>query len=334
MIELKPTVKRDISLFSVLAWNKGYYHYLKQKTGWRYPIILYYDSNIVNFYHKLKDFQHFKKIITQKLINDEKLFNRLNKQFQSDVNRLKFIYQNMRLQDYRKIYDLSGKIMSFYIFVVSDRFVAAKPVAWQSRKMSEEILYQVDWKLEKLLINELNQLKINPKLAHFLTLKDIDRIINSKKINDVKIAKRAKGYIIIDGKIDKETDLSRYCVEHNLINPEDKIDIQNQSIIKGQVAFSGTAKGKIKIIYNQKDLDKIEKGDILITTMTNANYIQAIKKCSAFITDEGGITCHAAIISRELGIPCIIGTRIATKVLKDGDLVEVDANKGIVRKIK
>jgi len=68
--------------------------------------------------------------------------------------------------------------------------------------------------------------------------------------------------------------------------------------------------------------------------MTNPNMMPLIRKAKAIITDEGGITCHAAIISRELNIPCIIGTKIATKVLKDGDRVEVDADKGIVRKLK
>jgi pyruvate,water dikinase len=65
--------------------------------------------------------------------------------------------------------------------------------------------------------------------------------------------------------------------------------------------------------------------------MTRPEYISAMKKAAAIVTDEGGITCHAAIVSRELKKPCIIGTKIATKVLKDGDLVEVDADKGIVK---
>ena len=60
----------------------------------------------------------------------------------------------------------------------------------------------------------------------------------------------------------------------------------------------------------------------------------ACRKAAAIVTDEGGITSHAAIVSRELGIPCIVGTQYATKILKDGDLVEVDANKGTVKKIK
>jgi len=74
-------------------------------------------------------------------------------------------------------------------------------------------------------------------------------------------------------------------------------------------------------------------GDILVSHMTDPEIVVAMKKAGAIITDMGGITCHAAIVSRELGIPCVIGTKIATKVFKDGDEVEVDATKGVVRKL-
>jgi len=105
--------------------------------------------------------------------------------------------------------------------------------------------------------------------------------------------------------------------------------------IKGQPACSGKVIGNVKIIKNvSKDYGKFNRGDILVTGMTRVEFVPLMKKASAIITDEGGITCHAAIISRELKIPCIIGTRIATKVLKDNDLVEVDAEKGIVRILK
>ena len=68
--------------------------------------------------------------------------------------------------------------------------------------------------------------------------------------------------------------------------------------------------------------------------MTTPWYLPAMKKAAGFITDEGGLLCHAAIVSREMNKPCIIGTKIATKVLKDGDLVEVDANNGVVKILK
>jgi len=101
----------------------------------------------------------------------------------------------------------------------------------------------------------------------------------------------------------------------------------------GMCAFKGQASGRVTIVNSVDDVGKMNHGDILVSLATTPSIVPAMKKASAIVTDEGGLTCHAAIVSRELGIPCIIGTKIATKVLKDGDMVEVDAGKGIVRKI-
>ncbi len=83
-----------------------------------------------------------------------------------------------------------------------------------------------------------------------------------------------------------------------------------------------------------RQINNVKAGDIIVAPMTLPDILPAMKKAAAFVTDEGGILCHAAIMSREMKKPCIIGTKIATKVLKDGDLVEVDAKKGVVRIIK
>jgi pyruvate,water dikinase len=79
---------------------------------------------------------------------------------------------------------------------------------------------------------------------------------------------------------------------------------------------------------------KVMDGDILVATMSTPDFLPAMMRAAAFVTDIGGITSHAAIVSREMGKPCVIGTKMATKVLKDGDLIEVDATKGVVRKIR
>ena len=115
---------------------------------------------------------------------------------------------------------------------------------------------------------------------------------------------------------------------------KEKIINKNLSEFKGNCAYAGMAEGRVKIINQPQDMEKMKKGDILVSIATMPNIVPAIKKAMAIITNEGGLTCHAAIVSRELGIPCVIGTKIATKVLKDGDLVEVDANQGIVKIIK
>ncbi|PIY97194.1 MAG: hypothetical protein COY66_00870 [Candidatus Kerfeldbacteria bacterium CG_4_10_14_0_8_um_filter_42_10] len=104
--------------------------------------------------------------------------------------------------------------------------------------------------------------------------------------------------------------------------------------IAGMVAFPGKIKGRVKIIYHKDDFKKFSKGEILITPMTHPEFLPIMRQASAVITDEGGITCHAAIVAREMKKPCIIGTKTATKVLKNGDFIEVDAVKGVVRIIK
>lgn len=85
---------------------------------------------------------------------------------------------------------------------------------------------------------------------------------------------------------------------------------------------------------NNSDFYRFKEGDILIAPSTTPNYVQLMAKASAFVTNEGGLSSHAAVISREMNKPCIVGTKIATKVFKDNDLIEVDADKGVVRKIK
>ena len=101
-------------------------------------------------------------------------------------------------------------------------------------------------------------------------------------------------------------------------------------LVKGETASPGIASGIVKIVLKMEDLDKVKKGDILVTTMTTPDMVPAMQRATAIVTDEGGLTCHAAIVSREMGIPCIVGTGIATKTLKEGSIITVNATHGNV----
>lgn len=116
---------------------------------------------------------------------------------------------------------------------------------------------------------------------------------------------------------------------------EDKLKTKNINAAQfnGVVGNKGKVVGKVKLVLNYKDFNKFKAGNILVAKMTSVDYLPIMKKAIAFITDEGGLACHAAVVAREFNLPCIIGTKIATAVLKDGDIIEVDAHKGIVRKI-
>ena len=101
-------------------------------------------------------------------------------------------------------------------------------------------------------------------------------------------------------------------------------------LLKGLGASPGIAVGEVKIVGSEREISKVKEGDVLVAVMTTPDMVPAMKKASAIVTDEGGLTCHAAIVSRELGVPAVVGTKNATKVLKDGMLVTVDGEKGIV----
>lgn len=122
----------------------------------------------------------------------------------------------------------------------------------------------------------------------------------------------------------------------NLINKLNSAlpKVKKVSVLHGELAYPGKVRGKARIVFYAQGVKDFKEGEILITKMTDPSFVPIMRKASAVVTDIGGITCHAAIVARELRKPCLIGTEIATKIFKDGDLVEVDAFKGIVKKLK
>lgn len=120
------------------------------------------------------------------------------------------------------------------------------------------------------------------------------------------------------------------AISQNSSLQSDKAEV----LLKGAAASMGAASGPVTIIHKPTEIDKINKGDILVTEMTTPDYVPAMKKACAIVTDVGGRTCHAAIVSRELGIPCVVGTGTATSSLKTGQVITVDGSKGLVYKGK
>lgn len=110
-------------------------------------------------------------------------------------------------------------------------------------------------------------------------------------------------------------------------------DIDETTEFKGTVACTGNVKGKVRVIDYPGEIDDFLDGEILVTYMTTMEFTPIFKKAKGIITDEGGLSSHAAIISREFGLPCVVGTVVATRALKTGDVVELDADNGVVRKV-
>jgi len=169
-------------------------------------------------------------------------------------------------------------------------------------------------------------------LKYFTPPEIVDALRNQKELSAKQATARKQAFVMII-KNDKFNQYEGKKAEAIIKReyPEEKI--RPTTTLHGQCAFPGKVAGRVKHVFDALEMSKINQGDILVCNATNPDLIIAMGKAAAIVTEEGGITSHAAIVSREMKKPCIIGTKIATKVLKDGDKVEVDANKGVVRKL-
>lgn len=216
-------------------------------------------------------------------------------------------------------------------------------VAIKEDKMGETTFYFI-----KFLINEY-KLNFNPlELMKFLTVSDlydiIDKRINEEKIKIIISSRKKYGYIYLNfNNIElniienhkKIIEIQKYFLE---LEKNKNTEKNKDEILSGQVTFNTNKKVKGQVIIIKDKRDLIKKGKlldnkILVAIQTTPQYISYLNNVKAILTDEGGVTCHAAIISRELKKACIVGTKIATQILKDNDYIELDLIKGIVKKI-
>ena len=130
------------------------------------------------------------------------------------------------------------------------------------------------------------------------------------------------------------TTLDKNTADSKIDQPGGIDESKAEVLLKGAAASLGTAFGPVKIIHKPTEIDKVRQGDILVTEMTTPDFVPAMKKAAGIVTDVGGRTCHAAIVSREMGIPCVVGTGTATHALKTGQVITVDGSKGLVYKGK
>lgn len=172
--------------------------------------------------------------------------------------------------------------------------------------------------------------------------------VNSQCLSDEEISKLGKNALLIEELYNSPQDIEwamdedtneLYILQSRPITTlkgEEKKEMEKgqneelKALVRGLAASPGINSGKVINIKDINEISRVNEGDILVTVMTNPDMVPAMRKAAAVVTDEGGRTCHAAIVSRELGIPCVVGAKTATKVLKDEIEVTVDATRGVV----
>jgi len=224
---------------------------------------------------------------------------------------------------------MSGFFLMYYLSMYENEIIL-KDFLNKSFSLRQEDSFFDD--VDKVLRNTLA--KLYPKIEEYVTC-ILSEELEPDTIPSVEVCRnRFNHFFMLSGNMYETVSFKEFSAKHPDINfVKDIVSESTINEFKGVVAFKGIVKGRVKVIWRKNQGNKINNGDILVAPMTTPSLLGAIKKAAAVVTDEGGITCHAAIVARELKKPCIIGTKIATQVLKDGDRVEVDADKGVVRKI-
>lgn len=304
-----------------------------------------------------------KKLLSQSF--SDALIKRMEKlNFQMSVYKMPKLTQANYLTEWGALVELLNEFMDIYRFceqpfqlALEEKIITKcknrntiikilhKPAIAKKLNFNNEEIYSLNLliklgkiKLElhknaEFLIKALNIFgkflakKHNLSLNQALSLRksEFNKSLKGRRPDIDLINKRIKGFALIPKK------KKWFCYSGDeYLYWKKRIERDLPKIVKGDVAYRGKTTGKAVIHLDWTGIVNIPEGSVLVCGMTNPQIIPYLKNAKAIVTDEGGLTCHAAIISRELKIPCIVGTGNATKILKNGDLIKVDANKGVV----
>ena len=327
----RKVISREKTIIETEIYYQGEYEGIKSLTKNLYyfkPLFIYdKEKEITNvyyndtaleedpktiYYYMQKDIKKTKELYN-KALSSCKYLNMIVDNEESDFNYKEFIKNMLIIYPFTSLGNLAG-----YFENISSEL---KELLIDFRNNYDYILY----KANEYLHNKAK--KILPKeYQEHIKFLFIEEVFQNKMPSlDLK-KKKKNGYIFFDNNLELVDNIPLWLERKNIVIKSQ----QDGKIIKGSVAYSGKKTGKVCQIYTKEDFKKFEKGDILVTTMTTPKFTPILKLAGAIVTDEGGITCHAAIIARELKIPCIIGCKNATEILKNDMIVEVNANEGII----
>ena len=210
-------------------------------------------------------------------------------------------------------------------------FAIARKVSWL-KPYRKELQIKSIYYFESWVREAARRTSIPLELFRFLTIEEMNDALQGKEFSMQLLQSRRQSSVCL---IDKGKQFIYVGEEAEKIRSQiERLEIDMSiSELHGTPAMTGKGRGRARVVNVAEDMAKMQQGDVLVSVATNPALLPAMKKASAIVTNMGGLTCHAAIVSRELGIPCVIGTKIATKWLKDGDEIEVDANTGVVRRL-
>lgn len=332
---------RDFTLVVMEIWERGEVSNPKIWTDEKQPYLPYIISEntgpVVNGYYDFRGIKWIVQLLKERIKKTGNL-DFVEIPFRRELKKLKSVYEKPRALNKKDLLAFLKQSQVVWVWFEALWWVWESGLYKNTTKEQSERLINVRHKTQNFVPGleatvRLSLKKLYPSLGSLIALLSIEEIAGDRLPPTEVLKERAKGYFLVGSEI--FIGKNRNFIEKKFnIRLEKTTTSSNKKEFKGQTAFKGIVRGIVKVVYGVRQINKVESGDIIVAPMTLPDFLPAMKKSAAFVTNEGGIICHAAIMARELKKPCIVGTKIATKILKDGDLVEVDASKGVVKILK
>lgn len=328
---------RDFCLPSVEAWVRGESTNPKEWTNEKQPFLPYIiterSDDTIHFYYDLEGVEWVQNLLVEFAHKNIRFIPTIEKTVLEKLAFIRPIYEKeepINISDLKRfLRELEAGYPWFeamWWFFQMDDESKTKGLNLDNlakiRNLTDKLCNSSDTVIRKSL------LKIYPQFNELSSLLRTEEIINDKLPKKDELELRDLGYFFANNTLVKEQDKEKVEIlfkVHFAIEPVKKIRQLN-----GLPAYRGIVRGFVRRIMGHKQINDIKEGEILISPMTIPDFIPAIHKAAAIVTDEGGVLCHAAIVAREFQKPTVVGTGIASKRLQDGDIVEVNATKGKV----
>lgn len=327
---------RDITLLTSSIFNETHFISLKKIFGIDFSMLFWFtqEDGQVCFYRPGPEYDLFAKTIGEKALGDEAFVKKISDVLIGMTDQI-----NHFIENHKTLEDLLPKWQEFYE-LYRDFFAYHQVVYWASvylTELPEDKKAKVEDKINVLDSAYKYNEKVVPDVETYFIDLGIGELVYAEvgKQNPSTSSRPAgkRSVLTLDGKT-TILPIEEASLLAKAIRDDYQKYLDNLTEVKGLAVSKGVARGKVRLVTDLNKLSECEDGDILVTTQTRPQYNSAIHKVAGIVTDEGGYLCHASMLAREFKMPCIVGTKNATKMLKTGDTVEVDADNGVVKIIK
>ncbi|PIZ95210.1 MAG: hypothetical protein COX81_01540 [Candidatus Magasanikbacteria bacterium CG_4_10_14_0_2_um_filter_37_12] len=345
LIEKKEWIKRwagSYTFISASYWGKQYKTSLKRELGIGFNhSLLVHKKGTVSFYLVKSELDNFGNTLAKKATKNNKvaiqwclklkdnadMITKIMKKLQGEIPS-KTEYQEflVAFDRHLPLHNAMKKTVDYFSIEILNELL---PHFKDARLYTEHVYSDTESFFRSVTKKIAEKEKYNSDYLTCLTQLEFENYLQTNKLPNEKILQTRFESSLLYFENTKEyikTGKQAKNIEELIFSKS----TQGKKEIKGVSAYQGIAIGTVRIIPDPHQIGTFNKGDILITGMTRPEFLPVMKKASAIVTDAGGILCHAAISARELKIPCVVGTQLASSIFHDGDTIKVDANTGVV----